>query len=216
MQDSVICTKVIELLEDGTFILLSSLGLEIRNLIEPGQKLKNILSSCDNLLILQDPQIKARIAICKAEDVSAKELFFGTIASKQPLKEEIKTHESNIIKSLIHAFSKTLTAGQKLLILNKYPYKFQVTNDNDNIPVNYLHVDEKFLGSTDIDSIINNIYRWAEENAISKHDLEYNPKEHKAKNFNSHKELLKFIDAQPIEIQNKIVFPASFVKLFIK
>lgn len=217
-----ICEKALTLLEARPFIMVANLGEQVRDLLGQGEKLRSILAQCDKIEFIQDPdpEKRERVAICKKDNHDAKKLFFSKYASGS--KEEI-----NIIRSILYAFTQHVEDNKKLIISNKFPYKFKII-DHESGHDGWISVskdllidkngDFQSLSSSEFDSLVEKIKRWASENDIEFNSLIVKTREKKSYSqtedgLTAQSVLLDFIKIQPVDIQHRIIFTSDFIRL---
>lgn len=199
---------ILKKLETQKYIYLSSLGGLLKGKLPDGTKLKYLLMEYDEFKILEDPKIKERIAVCKKDDNEAEASFFKSDDSLALISDKPK-----FIRSLLNAFQKDIPDGKKIIIEKQAPFKYKVVTAETKAD-GWIELDKKYMNSTG-DSISSNIEEWATTHGIDIEDILF-----KKRNMSDNKclvenELIKFISIQPKDIQDRIVFPASFLKAFL-
>jgi len=216
--------EALKLLEERPYVMLSFLGERVKAYTPKNVGLRQIIELSERLELLrdQDPSRPERVAVCKKDDIHARKAF-------EKKYKHTTYSPSDILRSVLCAFSQTADGERGVFLENRFPYKFRVTSQHLDqgewleIPVDKLvQKDGDFMSLSDeeFNNLVSNIKAWCLENDVKFDSFLRTYKKETAflkdEPQNGQQILNNFLEAQRPDVRQNIVFPAEFISFFLK
>ncbi len=220
--------------EHDTPFYLAELGnlFRERNIdLPPGVRFKDYLSSRfhGRLVVIQDPEIPARIAIAEPERESA--IRRQLSGQRMELSDDSEIDYERLPFALIAAFCKVPLPNERVFFRTTTPFRYEtLTHPPDD---NYVEINDSFrptplagksvhaLSLSDKQTIYSCIEKWADTNAVDLTSLYYDRSSQRSQQERGHGEtahnaLQRLINAQEPELKGRIRIPGDIASTLMR
>lgn len=202
---------------------LSSLGNDLLKkypdlkVILQDRPLSTALKDIQELVVVRHPHSPQRIAVAFSENSSRVQELIESVTPSQQRASALQPNR--LQRALVYAFQQNPTDDQEVYVSLGPPIRYHVTpKTSPPTEEGMLHIskdllvpmnpfaDIEVLPTEKRNALIQNISQWVGENNIPIQSCYYIRRSSDTGNL-----LLKFIDAQPVEIRSRLVVPADVI-----
>ena len=202
---------------------LSSLGNDLLRkfpdlkLILQDRPLSTALKDIPEMVVVRHPNSPQRIAVAFSEDSARVQAQVEAFTSSQQGSGALQSNR--LQRALVYAFQQSPTDDQEVYVSLGPPIRYHVLPKTAPPPEDGMHhlprelliptspfADIEVLPAEKRNALIKNINQWVDKNNIPIQSCYYVRRSSDTSSL-----LLKFIDAQPVEIRSRLVVPADVI-----